>query len=51
MVSLRTEHLCLLVEQRVIAAVEDSVFLTEMENLESDEEDTSRRVLWYNPMS
>ena len=38
-------------QQRVIATVEDSALRTEMENLESDEEDASRRVLWYKPMS
>ena len=35
----------------VVATVEDSALRTEMENLESDEEDTPRRVLWYNPLS
>ncbi len=50
-VSRRVEQLCLLVQQRVVATVEDSALRTEMENLESDEEDDSRRVLWYNPMS
>ena len=35
----------------VITTVEDSTLITEMENLESDEEDTSRRVLWYKSMS
>jgi hypothetical protein len=50
-VSLRSEQLCLHVQQRVIATVEDSALCTEMENLESDEEDASRRVLWYKPMS
>ncbi len=39
------------VQQCVVATVEDSDLRTEMENLESDEEDTSRRVLWYKPMS
>ena len=50
-VSRRAEQLRLRVQQRVIATVEDSALRTEMENLESDEEDTSRRVLWYKPMS
>ena len=31
--------------------VEDSVLRTEMENLESEEEDASRRFFWYKPMS
>ncbi len=39
------------VKQCVVATVEDSDLRTEMENLESDEEDTARRVLWYKPMS
>jgi hypothetical protein len=36
-----------------LVTVEDSVLRTEMENLESEEEDVSeaRRVLWYKPMS
>ncbi len=38
-------------QQRVVATLEDSVLRTEMENLESDEEDVSRRVLWYKSMS
>ena len=50
-VSRRAEKLRLRVQQRVIATVEDSVLRTEMENLESDEEDGSRRVLWYKSMS
>ena len=50
-VSCRAEQLRLRVQQRVIATVEDSVLHTEMENLESDEEDASRRVLWYKPTS
>ena len=50
-VSRRAEQLCLRVKQCVIATVEDSALRTEMENLESDEEDAPRRVLWYKPMS
>ncbi len=50
-VSHRADQLCLRVEQIVITTVEDSPLCTEMENLESDEEDASRRVLWYKPMS
>ena len=38
-------------QQRVIATVEDSALRTEMENLESDEEDSCRWVLWYKTMS
>ena len=44
-VSRRAELLRQRVQQRVIATVEDSALRTEMENLESDEEDTSSRVL------
>jgi hypothetical protein len=47
-VSHRAEQLSLRVQQRVITTVEDSALRTEMENLESDEEDASRRVLWYS---
>ena len=50
-VSRRAEQLRQRVQQRVVATVEDSALRTEMENLESDEEDASRRVLWYKPMS
>ena len=50
-VSLRVEQLCQRVQQRVVTTVEDSVLHTEMENLESEEEDDPRRVLWYKPMS
>ena len=50
-VSRRAEQLCLRVQKRVITTVEDSALCTEMENLESDAEDASRRVLWYTPMS
>jgi hypothetical protein len=39
------------VQHRVVATVEDSALRTEMEYLKSDEEDASRRVLWYKPMS
>ncbi len=50
-VSRRAEHLCLRVQQRVVATVEDSVLRTEMTSLESQQEDTPRRVLWFEPMS
>jgi hypothetical protein len=50
-VSRRAEQLRERVQQRVVATVEDSALRTEMENLESDDEDASRRVLWYKPMS
>ena len=50
-VSRRAEHLRLRSQQRVVATVEDSVFRTEMENLESEVEDAPRRVLYFKPMS
>ena len=49
-VSLRAEKLRLRVQQRVVATVEDSVLHTEMVSLESQEEDTPRRVLWFKPV-
>ena len=50
-VSHRTDQLCQRVHQHVVTTVEDSALRTEMENLESDDEDTTMRVLWYKPMS
>jgi hypothetical protein len=50
-VSRRVEQLRLRAQQRGVATVEDSVLRTEMENLESEEEDARWRVLWYKPMS
>ncbi len=50
-VSRRAEQLRQRVQQRVVATVEDSTLRTEIENLESEKEDTSSRVLWYKPMS
>ena len=44
-VSRRGEQLCLLTKQRIVASVEDSVLRTQMENLESQEEDDPKRVL------
>ena len=38
-------------KQCVVTTVVDSVLHTEMENLESEEEDDPRRVLWYESMS
>ena len=43
-VSRRAEQLRLRAQQRVVATVQDSVLRTEMENLESEEEDAPRRV-------
>ena len=50
-VSHRAEQLRQGVHQRVVATVQDSALRTEMEKLESDEEDASRRVLWYKTLS
>ena len=50
-VSIRVEQLRLCVKKLVVTTVEDSVLRTEMDNLESEEEDDPRRVLWYKPMS
>jgi hypothetical protein len=38
-------------QQRVVATVEQSVLRTEMAGLESQEEDTPKRVLFYKPIS
>ena len=51
MVSHRAEQLRLRAQQRVVTTVEDSVLHTEMENLQSQDEDAPRRVLWYKPMT
>ena len=50
-VSRHATWLRLCVQQCVVATVEDSVLHTEMVNLESQEEDAPRRVLWFKPMS
>ena len=47
----RAEQLRLRTQQRIIATAEDSVLRTEMVNLESQEEDAPKRVLWFKPMS
>ncbi len=49
--SRRAEQLCLRTKQRIVATVEDSVLRTEMENLESQQEDAPKRVFWYTRMS
>ena len=50
-VSRRAEHLHLRMWQSIVATVEDSVLRTEMTDIESQEEDTPRRVLYFKPMS
>ena len=44
-VSRRVDQFRLRAQQRVVATVEDSVLLTEMDNLESEIEDAPRRVV------
>ena len=43
----RPEQLRLRIHQRIVTTVEDSVFRTEMGDLESQEENTPKSVLWY----
>ena len=50
-VSRCAEQLRLRTQQRIIATAEDSVLRTEKANLESQEEDAPKRVLWFKPMS
>jgi hypothetical protein len=50
-VSRRAEELRLRSQQHIIATAEDSFLRTEMDNLESQDEDAPRRVLWFKPMS
>jgi hypothetical protein len=47
----RAEQLTLHSQQRVVATVEESVLKTEMEVLESQEEDAPKRLLFFKPMS
>jgi hypothetical protein len=52
MVSRRAvEQLGLWPKQRIMTTAEGSVLRTEMTNLESQEEDAPRRILWFKPMS
>jgi hypothetical protein len=46
-----TEQLSLRSHQRVVVTVEESVLKTEMGDLESQEEDAPKRLLFYKPMS
>ena len=50
-VSCRTEQLSLLSQQHIVVTFEDSELRTEMDVLESQEEDAPKRVLIYKPMS
>jgi hypothetical protein len=49
--SRRQEQLSSRCQQRVVATVEESVLRMEMAGLESQEEDTPKRVLFYKPMN
>ena len=49
--SRRAEQLSLHSQQCIVATVEDSVLRTEMSDLESQEEDVPKRILFFKPMS
>jgi hypothetical protein len=49
--SRRTEQLSLISQQRIVVTVEDSVLRTEMVDLESQEEDAPKCILFFKPMS
>jgi hypothetical protein len=49
--SRRAEHLSLCSQQSIVTTVEDSVLRTEMTDLESQEEDVPKRILFFKPMS
>ena len=49
--SRQAEQLSLRSQQRVVATVEESVLKTEMTDLESQEEDAPKRLLFFKPMS
>jgi hypothetical protein len=49
--SRRAEQLSLRSQQRVVTTVEESVLKTEMSDLESQEEDVPKRLLFFKPMS
>ena len=48
--SRRAEQLSLRSQQHIVATVEESVLWTEMVDLESQEEDTSKSILFFKPM-
>ncbi len=50
MVSRRAEQLNLRSQQHIVATVEDSVLRTEMGDLESQEEDVPKCILFFKPM-
>ncbi len=49
--SRRTEQLSFRSLQRVVATFEESVLKMEMANLESQEEDVPKRILFFKPMN
>ena len=49
--SRRVEQLSLHSQQRIVSTIEDSVLRTEMADLESQEKDTPKRILFFKPMS
>jgi hypothetical protein len=49
--SRQTEQLSLRSRQRIVATVEESVLKTEMTDLESQEEDDPKSILFFKPMS
>ena len=49
--SRQAEQLSLRSQQRIVVTVEESVLKTEMTDLESQEEDAPKRILFFNPMS
>ena len=49
--SRRAEQLSLRSQQRVVTTVEESVLKTEMTDLESQEEDAPKRILFFKPIN
>jgi hypothetical protein len=50
-VSRHAEQLSLRSQQSIVTTVEDSVLRTEIDGLESQEEDAPNRILLFKPMS
>ena len=49
--SRHAEQLSLRSQHRIVTTVSDSVLRTEMAGLESQEEDTPKRILFFKPMN
>ena len=49
--SRHSEQLNLISQPSIVSTVEDSVLRTEMADLESQEEDIPKRILFFKPMS